>query len=380
MNDEQRQEIIRRLQQGEEQWRAVFIEFLRKRLVLLRQLLSPTGSIYLHLDHRKGHYVKVIMDEVFGEHRIRNCISRIKCSPKNYTSKAFGNIHDLLFFYSMGTNSKVNELYLERILAQVLEDFPHYDEKVGKRFKTAPLHARGIRKGETGKPWRGIKPPLGNHWRYIHATLDALDKAKLIEWSDTGNPRKKIYAEDSEGYAVQDIWDFKDPGDRLASYPTEKSEYLLNHIIRASSSPGDIVLDAFSGSGTTLAVAEKLGRRWIGIDCGKFAIYSIQKRLLNLRAEIGNFIELPARDLTASQAFFETVFGMTMTGFGPTYACTLTGGRGYWTPSGPTGGPPRDRGEGSGGNARRGHCDRGARHQTDLQLHQWPLDASVNVC
>jgi adenine-specific DNA-methyltransferase len=211
----------------------------------------------------------------------------------------------------MGTNSKVNELYLERILAQVLEDFPHYDEKVGKRFKTAPLHARGIRKGETGKPWRGIKPPLGNHWRYIHATLDALDKAKLIEWSDTGNPRKKIYAEDSEGYAVQDIWDFKDPGDRLASYPTEKSEYLLNHIIRASSSPGDIVLDAFSGSGTTLAVAEKLGRRWIGIDCGKFAIYSIQKRLLNLRAEIGNFIELPARDLTASQAFFETVFGMT---------------------------------------------------------------------
>jgi hypothetical protein len=210
--------------------------------------------------------------------------------------------------------------------------------------------------------------------------LDALDKAKLIEWSDTGNPRKKIYAEDSEGYAVQDIWDFKDPGDRLASYPTEKSEYLLNHIIRASSSPGDIVLDAFSGSGTTLAVAEKLGRRWIGIDCGKFAIYSIQKRLLNLRAEIGNFIELPARDLTASQAFFETVFGMTMTGFGPTYACTLTGGRGYWTPSGPTGGPPRDRGEGSGGNARRGHCDRGARHQTDLQLHQWPLDASVNVC
>lgn len=267
---------------------AVFLEFLRKRLVLLRELLSPTGSIYLHLDHRKGHYVKVIMDEVFGEHRIRNCIARIKCSPKNYTSKSFGNIHDLLFFYSMGANSKVNELFLERILAQVLEDFPHYDEKLEKRFKTAPLHARGIRKGETGKPWRKIKPPPGNHWRYIHATLDALDKAKLIEWSDNGNPRKKIYAEDSEGYAVQDIWDFKDPGDRFASYPTEKSEYLLNHIIRASSGPGDIVLDAFSGSGTTLAIAEKLGRRWIGIDCGKFSIYSIQKRMLNLRAEIGN--------------------------------------------------------------------------------------------
>lgn len=212
---------------------STFIEFLRKRLVLLRELLSPTGSIYLHLDQRKGHYMKVIMDEVFGEHRIRNCISRIKCSPKNYTSKSFGNIHDLLYFYSMDTNTKVNALFLERILDQVLKDFPEYDEQAKKRFKTAPLHARGIRKGETGKAWRGLKPPPGNHWRYIHATLDALDKTQLIEWSDNGNPRKKIYAEDSAGYAVQDIWDFKDPGDRLASYPTEKTEYLLNHIIRA---------------------------------------------------------------------------------------------------------------------------------------------------
>jgi hypothetical protein len=169
-----------------------------------------------------------------------------------------------------------------------LIDFPHYDEEVQKRYKTAPLHARGVRKGETGTPWRGLKPPSGNHWRYIHSTLDALDEARLIEWSENGNPRKKIYAEDSEGYAVQDVWDFKDPGDRLSSYPTEKSESLLEHIIRASSGPGDIVLDAFAGSGTTLAVAGKLNRSWIGIDCGKYSIYTIQKRLLNPRSGIGN--------------------------------------------------------------------------------------------
>jgi DNA modification methylase len=95
---------------------AAFLEFLRKRLILLRELLSPTGSIYLHLDQRKGHYAKVLMDEVFGEHRMRNCIARIKCSPKNYTSKGFGNIHDLLFFYSLDPSIKVNELYLQRIL------------------------------------------------------------------------------------------------------------------------------------------------------------------------------------------------------------------------------------------------------------------------
>ena len=156
------------------------------------------------------------------------------------------------------------------------------DPKNGKRYKTSPLHAPGVRKGETGRPWRNIPPLKGNHWRYVHRTLDALDEAGLIEWSETGNPRKKIYEEDSDGYLLQDIWNHKDPGDRNALYPTQKSEDLLQHIVSALSAEGELCLDAFAGSGTTLAVAEKNGRRWIGIDCGKLAIYTIQKRLLNL--------------------------------------------------------------------------------------------------
>jgi len=267
---------------------AAFLEFLRKRLALLRELMSADGALYVHLDHKKGHYAKVILDELLGEHNYRNGIARIKCNPKNYTSRSFGNIHDFIFFYARNNTTTLNEVYLERVLADVLEDFPLVDETTKKRYKTSPLHARGIRHGETGELWRGISPPSGNHWRYVHATLDALDSAGLIEWSPTGNPRKRIYAEDSAGYAVQDIWDFKDPGDREARYPTEKSEELLTHIVKASSQPGDIVLDAFAGSGTALAAAEKLGRRWIGIDSGKLAIYTIQKRMLNLKSEIGN--------------------------------------------------------------------------------------------
>lgn len=268
---------------------AEFLEFLRKRLVLLRELLAPNGSIFVHLDHKKGHYLKVLLDEVFGEHNYRNGIARIKCNPKNYTSTTFGNVHDLLYFYSRSSETEINKVYLERVAAQILEDFPYVDKKNGKRYKTTPLHARGKRKGESGKPWRGLNPPEGNHWRYIHKTLDDLDNAGLIEWSDSGNPRKKIYAEDSEGYLLQDIWDFKDPGERNARYPTEKCDDLLRHIIRASSKEGDIVLDAFAGSGTTIAVAEELGRKWIGIDCGKLAIYTVQKRLLSLGAKCKPF-------------------------------------------------------------------------------------------
>lgn len=261
---------------------AAFIEFLRKRLVFIRELMTPDGSIYVHLDHKKGHYIKILLDEIFGESNYRNGIARIKCNPKNYTSRTFGNIHDFIYFYSRNSATVLNRIYLKRKLEEVLDDFPHIDEKTGKRYKTAPLHARGIRKGETGEPWRGIDPPPGNHWRYIHATLDALDEAGLVEWSSTGNPRKIIYEDDSKGYALQDIWKFKDPGELYSMYPTEKTEDLLDHIIRASSNEGDIVLDAFSGSGTTLAVSEKLNRRWIGIDCSKLAIYTNQKRLLGL--------------------------------------------------------------------------------------------------
>ena len=135
--------------------------------------------------------------------------------------------------------------------------------------------------GATGKPWRGLKPPLGRHWRYPPSVLEELDRKGLIEWSSTGNPRKKIYADEvmKAGVKIQDVWTFKDP--QNPKYPTEKNLEMLKLIVANSSRPGDVILDAFCGSGSTLVAARELGRRWIGIDNSPVAIAAATKRLPN---------------------------------------------------------------------------------------------------
>jgi adenine-specific DNA-methyltransferase len=131
-----------------------------------------------------------------------------------------------------------------------------------------------------------MMPPKGRHWRYPPDELTRLDETGLVEWSSTRNPRKIIYASESGGKKVQDVWEFKDAGTSRERYPTEKNEDLLNQIISNSSRKGDLVLDCFCGSGTTLDVAEKLGRKWIGIDTSKTAIEATKKRLRDLKTHL----------------------------------------------------------------------------------------------
>jgi len=253
-----------------------YLQFMYERLLLLKELLSDRGTLYLHCDWHRNHLLRCLLDEVMGADGFRGQVIREKCNPKNYTSDAFGNVHDMILSYSRGNNPTWNKLHDERDEAQIEEGFPKRG-KDGRRYKTAPLHAPGIRAGQTGNAWRGINPPSGNHWRYVHSTLEELDAKGLIEWSDRGNPRKIVYADESEGLAVQDIWlGMKDNG---GDYPTEKNEHVLERVIRATSDPGDLVLDCFIGSGTTAAVAQKLGRRWIGCDINKGAIQTTGKRL-----------------------------------------------------------------------------------------------------
>ena len=254
-----------------------FLEFLRERLVFIRELLSDRGSIYLHIDYKIGHYVKLIMDEVFGTKNFRNDITRIKCNPKNFQRKGYGNIKDLILFYSKSDNPTWNHPQIA--LSDEEEDrlFKKIDMN-GRRYTTIPLHAPGeTANGSTGKAWRGVKPPQGRHWRSAPAVLEELDKRGLIEWSSTGVPRKKIYLDEKEGKKMQDIWEFKDP--QYPSYPTEKSLDLLKFIINASSNEGDLVLDCFCGSGTTLVAAQNLRRNWIGIDQSEAAIRVAQERV-----------------------------------------------------------------------------------------------------
>ena len=268
---------------------ADFLEFLRERLIFLRELLSERGSIYLHTDYKIGHYVKLIMDEVFGRDKFRNDITRIKCNPKNFSRKAYGNIKDLILFYSKSENPIWNEPRTPFTEADEDRLFKKID-KDGRRYTTIPLHAPGeTTNGNTGKEWKGIKPPKGRHWRSDPAILEEWDKQGLIEWSANGVPRKKIYLDEKEGKKMQDIWEFKDP--QYPKYPTEKSLDLLKFIVEASSNEGNLVLDCFCGSGTTLIAAQELNRNWIGIDQSDQAIKVTQKKLAQIPASLFSKVE-----------------------------------------------------------------------------------------
>lgn len=249
---------------------AEFLEFLRQRLILIRELMSDKASIYLHIDYKVGHYVKIIMDEVFGPENFRNDITRIKCNPKNFQRKGYGNIKDLILFYTKTDNFTWNEPMEEREDEEISRLFNKVDEQ-GRRYTTNPLHAPGETKnGKTGKEWKGIKPPKGRHWRYGPNVLDELERQGLIEWSKNGVPRKRIYADDYQKKRVQDIWEYKDKPNPI--YPTEKNLELLERIIKTSSNEGDLVMDCFCGSGGLLYTAEEMKRRWLGIDASKEAI------------------------------------------------------------------------------------------------------------
>ena len=246
-----------------------FLEFIRERLVLARELLSDQGAIYLHIDYKIGHYIKILMDEIFGITNFRNDITRIKCNPKNFKRSAYGNIKDLILFYSKTKNNIWNDCYTEYSQDDIANLYKK--QKNGRYYTTVPLHAPGQTKnGATSLPFKGVFPPQGRHWRCSPTELENLDRQGLIEWSKNGIPRKIIYADEKNGKKAQDIWDFKDP--QYPCYPTEKNLELLKRIVQTSSNADSIVMDFFCGSGTTLLAAEQLSRRWIGIDNSEKAI------------------------------------------------------------------------------------------------------------
>lgn len=282
---------------------ADFIEFLRERIVLIHELLSDQGSLYLHIDYKIGHYVKVMLDEVFGLGNFRNDITRIKCNPKNFERVGYGNIKDLILFYSKGKQPIWNNPHIKSRDEEVAALYNKVDSS-GRRYTTVPIHAPGETKGNTSKAFKGIYPPKGRHWRCSVEELEKLDAAGLIEWSKNGNPRKINYADEHLTRKAQDIWEFKDPTNPI--YPTEKNLDMLKFIIEASSNSNSIVMDCFCGSGTTLQAAEICGRKWIGVDKSDISIQTVHKRLNknDLFSSIENafeFIDLSAHCDTIQQ-------------------------------------------------------------------------------
>lgn len=281
---------------------AAFIEFLRKRLILLRKLLHKEGSIFVHLDQRKVHYIKVVLDEVFGEENFRNEIILPGRASKNLQQQ-FDTItrlnvrHDTLLWYSASSATRFSQLWIEKHNAGNPEGHWHHFWSTANRpsmrytlFGHKPATGQWTWKEERAKQAvqhyaRFLKETggrtLAEYWRDTGCALEFIRKNP-----EDGKPQ--YWRAPAETRLADTVWAGVPIYDNSTKYPTEKNEALLAQIIELASKKGDLVLDAFVGSGTTCAVAEKLGRRWIGIDCGKFAIYGVQKRLLNLTTEIKN--------------------------------------------------------------------------------------------
>lgn len=272
-----------------------YLDFMRRRLELMRELLSDNGSIYMHLDSNMVFHVKVMMDEIFGGQNFKGMITRKKCKSKNFTSKTYGNISDYILFYSKTDNPVWNRPYEEWSDEKILKEYPYIEEGTGRRYKKVPIHAPGVRNGATGGMWRGMMPPEGKHWQFTPDKLDEMDSRGEIYWSSNGNPRRKVYLDQSNGVPVQDIWlDYLDVNNQntlITGYPTEKNLDMLKRIVETSSQPGDLVLDCFAGSGTTLVAAEQLGRQWIGVDIGDQAIATIKERFKNGSKPMGDYVK-----------------------------------------------------------------------------------------
>ena len=257
-----------------------FIAMIYERLKLMSDLLANDGSIYVHCDWRMVSYLRLVMDEVFGDDNFHNIITWRR-GPQKSHGLAYGHNSDYLLFYSKAQNFTWNPQTAE-LSDEYLKSFK--TDKKGK-YVTTPLHSG--RPPKNVPEWRGVKPPSGRGWAYTIETLDKFDKDDLVEWSKNGIPRLKRYLADIDGAVVQEIWtDIKLLLGKSAShldYPTQKPEELLERIIQASSNKDDLIADFFVGSGTTLAVAEKLGRKWMGSDLGRFAIHTTRKRMVGVQ-------------------------------------------------------------------------------------------------
>jgi adenine-specific DNA-methyltransferase len=290
---------------------ADYIEFIRERLIVMKELLSEDGSIYVHLDENMAFETKVLMDEIFGKNNFRNWITRKKCSTKNTTKNRYGNISDYILYYTKSNNFIWNRPLDIWTDDKILKEYPCIEPETGKRYKKVPIHAPGVRNGETGQPWRGELPPPGKHWQFTPSKLDEMDRNGEIYWSASNNPRRKVYFDKDKGIPKQDIWlEYQDSINQnmpLTGYPTEKNMDMLEVVIKASSNPGDIVMDCFCGSGSTLQAAYQNDRNWIGIDNSIEAICATLRRFHMGVDAIGDYVN-PVKKLQDNSILLDPNF------------------------------------------------------------------------
>lgn len=283
-----------------------YLQFMYERLMLLKELLSEDGTLYLHCDFHRTHHLRCLLEEIFGPGNLRN---EIIWQRFNFRAdgKKFGTVHDTIYCVTKSDTYEFEKPYLQFKPSYIKTHFRPDTE--GRLYQldnlTAPAH------GKTGKPLKFgggiIAPPPGTMWRFAQDGIDDLWSKGLIVIPEEGIPRIKRYLDEIEGQAIHSIWtdirSINSQSSERSGYNTQKPEELLSRIIETSSRPSDLVLDCFIGSGTTAAVAQKLGRRWIGCDINKGAIQMTSKRLQGI---ICDQLEEAKKSKKKKIALFET--------------------------------------------------------------------------
>jgi len=281
-----------------------FIAMIYERLKLMHGLLADDGSIYVHCDWRVNSFVRIMLDEVFGNPNFVNQISWRRTGAHNDPHR-FGTITDTIFFFSRAENYKWNPQFSERSEESIATSFAYAEkpdgtivrlqkgqepEKKWRRFQSVTLRSPNPRPNLRYE-FKGYQPHR-NGWSVNRERMEQYDRENRLIYPESkdGAIRLKMYLDNSPGIPVQDLWVDLGKVEAISgenlSYPTQKPEALLERILKASSDEGDLVADFFCGSGTTLAVAEKLGRKWIGSDLGRFAIHTSRKRLIQVQREM----------------------------------------------------------------------------------------------
>jgi site-specific DNA-methyltransferase (adenine-specific) len=267
-----------------------YLVMMAARLVELHRVLKPTGSIYLHCDSTASHYLKIIMDAIFQPENFRNEIIWKRTSARSDSHK-WNHIHDIILFYSKSKTFTWNTQFTSYDEGYTEKFYRFVEEGTGRRYASDNLTAAGTRNGSSGDDWRGISVRRkGIHWKYTIEKLEELDKEGRIIWPKKagGVPRYKRYLDEMPGVAIQsivlDIEPLSAASKEKMNYPTQKPVALLERIVNASSNPGDVVLDPFAGCGTAVAAAQKLGRKWIGIDITHLSVAMLKYRLKDMFA------------------------------------------------------------------------------------------------
>lgn len=258
-----------------------YLIYMVERLLQMKSILKPTGSIYLHCDPTASHYIKVMMDGIFGHDNFRNEIIWKRTSGHS-DAKGCGRVHDVILYYTMGSNSTWNRTF-QSYDPEYVEAYYRYKEPSGRRFMSADLSGAGQGPPRTFGDRGEIAPPSGRHWMFDQAGIDRVLAEDRIYWTRNGVPRLKKYLDEAQGMPLQDVWTdiqaLRSWHKERLGYPTQKPKGLLDRIIRASTNEGDVVFDPFCGCGTTIYAAHEAKRRWIGCDVAILAVRLVEDQL-----------------------------------------------------------------------------------------------------